>query len=70
MTRQNYLAGTSKSRLKYIARKYLLIRQHVSDKKINIVKINTNDQIADILTKPLSAAKLSKFRNHLVFYEA
>lgn len=64
--RQNCLTSTSKSRLKYIERRFLLIRQHVREKKINVLKINTNDQIADILTKPLLVTKFRSLRDRLV----
>ena len=49
-------------RTKHICVKYHHFRQHVKNKTIYIKAINTNEQQADIFTKPLSLEKFKKFR--------
>ena len=49
-------------RTKYACVKYHNFRQHVKNKIILIKAIHTNDQQADIFTKPLPLVKFQKFR--------
>jgi len=49
-------------RTKHICVKYHHFRQYVKDKVISIRSIDTNDQQADIMTKPLALDKFRKFR--------
>ena len=53
-------------RTKHINIIYHHFRSFVRDGKISIWPINTNEQPADILTKPLPVAKFSKFRKLLI----
>ncbi len=54
-------APTMRPWTRHIAIKYHHFRDHVRHGKIHIKWISTNDQIADIFTKPLPLAKF----NHL-----
>ena len=49
-------------RTKHICVKYHHFRQYVKKKIISIRAIDTNDQEADIFTKPLALDKFRKFR--------
>jgi hypothetical protein len=49
-------------RTKHINAKYHHFRHHVSDGLIKVLKISTNDQVADILTKNLNETLFIKFR--------
>jgi histone deacetylase 1/2 len=55
-------------RTKYINVKYHHFRAHVG-KTITIHKIDTKDQIADGLTKPLDVIAFQRFRNRIMGYE-
>jgi histone deacetylase 1/2 len=56
-------------RTKYINCKYHHFRSHVG-KTITIHKIDTSEQIADLLTKPLEEASFCKFRDIVMGHEA
>lgn len=45
------------ARTKHIDIRHHFIRQHIEDGRIIVGHVGTNDMVADILTKPLSAAK-------------
>lgn len=64
--RQNCLTSTSKSRLKHLKRKYLLIKTYVSNKYIDVIKIGTKQQLADILTKALLVNTFRLLRDQIV----
>ena len=51
---------TSYKRTKHIDQKYHFVKEQVILKSINIVKISTEDNIADVLTKPL---EVTRFHN-------
>ena len=53
------------SRTKHIDIRHHFIRDHVSLKHIRLEYIPTDNQVADIFTKPLPEAKFSFFRNSL-----
>jgi hypothetical protein len=55
-------------RTKYINVKYHHFREHVG-KSITIHKIDTKDQLADGLTKPLEVNAFRKFRDQVMGYE-
>ncbi|MCI0565024.1 MAG: Ty1/Copia family ribonuclease HI, partial [Nitrososphaera sp.] len=50
---------------KYIEIHYHFVNECYEQKIINIVKVNSEDNIADILTKALGSNKFVKFRNAL-----
>ena len=51
------------NRTKHIDVHHHVIRECVEDKKISMKFVPTDDQIADMFTKPLGTAKFQKFRN-------
>ncbi len=53
------------ARTKHIEVYYHFIREKVLIKKINLIHVSTEDQVADIFTKALSTNKLKKFRKML-----
>lgn len=58
--------GVFNRRTKHIDVRYRFLNEKVSKNKIRINYVNTNDQLADILTKPLGPIKFKKFRDVLV----
>ena len=53
------------SRSKYIEVRHHFIRDHVQNKDINLEFVSTNDQLADIFTKPLGNERFSDLRSEL-----
>ena len=53
------------ARTKHIEVDYHFVRERVAQKALDIRFISTNDQLADILTKPLSVQLFVKFRHNL-----
>lgn len=53
------------ARLKHIEIDFHFVRERVVQKLLNIRFINSENQVADGFTKPISAAKLQKFRHNL-----
>jgi histone deacetylase 1/2 len=53
------------ARTKHIEIDFHFVRERVAQKLLDIRFINTGDQVADGFTKPISAAKLQKFRHNL-----
>jgi chemotaxis protein histidine kinase CheA len=53
-------------RTKHIDIKHHFIRDHVKAKRIDVVWIPTQAQIADVLTKPLDKIKFARFRHALL----
>ena len=47
-------------RIKHIDIKYLFIRDHIKNNNLKVQWISTEDQIADVLTKPLTAISFKK----------
>jgi hypothetical protein len=52
-------------RSKHIDLKFHFIREHVKEKEIELVHVKSEDQAADIFTKPLSTRLFEKMRNLL-----
>ena len=52
-------------RMKHIDVKYHYIRQVIEDCSIQVERVDTDDNIADIFTKPLGRIKFNKFKNQL-----
>lgn len=50
-------------RSKHIDTRYHFIRQCIEEKKVEVEFISTDEQVADILTKPLARIKFQEFRN-------
>lgn len=61
--------STSSTRTKHIDVRYHYIREKVKKKKIRLVYVSTQDQLADMLTKPLQRVKLLGFRKKVAGYE-
>ena len=59
-----YLAITTKNHpnVKHIAIKYHFVRESVKDNKVNLLYVNTREQVADIMTKALGRTQFEKFR--------
>jgi hypothetical protein len=53
------------SRTKHIDIRRHILRDHVSKGDIKIDGVSTNDQLADIFTKPLNESHFCKLRNEL-----
>jgi hypothetical protein len=53
--------STSK-RTKHIAIRYFFVKDRIESNEIKVEYLNTDDMVADILTKPLQGAKFSKLR--------
>jgi len=53
-------------RTKHIAVKYNHFRDQVKNGNVDIQSISTNDQIADIFTKPLPEGKFLRLRNFMI----
>ena len=47
---------------KHVEIHYHFVHEHVKEGLIDVVKINSNDNIADVFTKSLSKEKFKKFR--------
>ena len=58
--------GKMNRRSKHIDVRYYFISERIKDKSIYIEYCPTDDQVADILTKPLDRLKFTKFRNSLL----
>jgi len=53
------------ARIKHIKVHYHFIRKNVLTKEIDLIHVNTKDQVVDIFTKALGTNKLRKFRKML-----
>jgi uncharacterized beta-barrel protein YwiB (DUF1934 family) len=53
------------SRTKHIDIRHHFLRDHVSKGDIKIDRVSTDDQLADIFTKPLDESQFCKLRNEL-----
>jgi len=56
-------AGHSHAKMKHVARRHLYIRELVQDAKLHVSFIKTDDNIADLFTKPLAKARFELLRN-------
>ena len=54
---------------KHIRPKYFYVLDLVRDKEVSVLKIGTDDQIADIFTKPLANPQFSKLRSSLCVHK-
>lgn len=52
-------------RLKHLDIKHFFIKEKIEQGLVNVLYIRTEDQVADILTKPVPRVKILKFREHL-----
>ncbi len=59
-------APTMRPRSCHIAIKYHHFREHVRTGQIHIKWISTDNQLADIFTKPLTAQKITHLRQQLL----
>ena len=53
------------ARIKHIDIRHHFIRDHQLEGDINIESVGTEDQLADIFTKPLDEKRFCKLRNEL-----
>jgi deoxyinosine 3'endonuclease (endonuclease V) len=53
------------SKTNHIEVRYHFLRDHVEKGKIALIHVPTHDQIADIFTKPLDEATLTRLRGEL-----
>lgn len=58
------------SRAKHIDIKYHFVREHVTNGRLRIQHVDTKDQLADIMTKPLSQHIFTNLRQRLGLIEA
>ena len=63
---KNYI---SNSRTKHIERRHLKIRELVEEMMVLLEFVPTDENVADIMTKPLGRAKFEKFRKILLNHE-
>ena len=52
--------------LKHVARRHFFVRELVQNGKLNVTYISTDDNVADIFTKPLDKTTFLKFRAGLL----
>jgi hypothetical protein len=53
------------SRMKHIALDYHFIREQVNSGQLKVLHVSSKDQLADVLTKPLSRAPFLSFRSKI-----
>jgi hypothetical protein len=53
------------ARSKHIEAHYHFVREKIQSKEIDLIYCNTNENVADIFTKPLGKAKFEIFRNQV-----
>ena len=58
--------NTTSKRMKHIATRIAFLRENVEGKKVVLIHVSTHQQIADIFTKPLSAAPFHVLREMLL----
>ena len=57
-------------RTKHIDIKYQFLKQHVMvTSEFEMVYVNTHDQLADLLTKPLNVQRIKELRGRVMGYE-
>ena len=52
-------------RTKHMDVHYHYIQEHVEEGDVEILQVDTNDNMADLFTKPLGRVKLEQFRGQL-----
>jgi hypothetical protein len=52
---------TFHGRTKHMERRHFFIRENVEEGRINVKYVPTQDQVADVMTKPLSKEQLKMF---------
>ena len=58
--------NTTSKRMKHIATRIAFLREAVESKKIMLIHVGTHEQLADIFTKPLSAASFHPLREMMI----
>ena len=59
--------NANSTKMKHLERDLKWIQQHVERKQINLIHIPTENQIADIFTKPLAFPAFSRLINRFMF---
>ena len=57
---------TDHARTKHIKRRYHFVRKAVANKKVELVKVDTEDNLADLFTKPLSVNRFRMLRDRMM----
>lgn len=60
---QNSVGTFHKSKLKFVELRYLKMKEYFESNILKAIKIETDNQLADILTKPLLEVKFKKLRD-------
>ena len=56
-------AGHSHSKMKHVARRHFFVRELVQDGKLRVSFVRTDDNVADLFTKPLVTRKFQELRD-------
>lgn len=59
-------SGIFNSRTRHLNVRYNFVKETIENNDVQIEYVNTNDQIANLLTKPLNLVKFKKLREELV----
>ena len=58
--------NTTSPRTRHIAVRFFFVKDRIEKKEIILDYINTNDMLADVLTKPLQGSLFKRMRDHLL----
>ena len=57
---------TDHARTKHIKRRYHFVREAVANKEVELVKVASEDNLADLFTKPLSVSRFTMLRDRMM----
>ena len=57
---------TDHGKTKHIKRRYHFVREAVANKEVELVKISTDDNLADLFTKPLNVKRFQMLRDRML----
>ena len=55
--------GHSHTKMKHVERRHFFVRELVQNGKLNVTYISTDDNVADIFTKPLATKRFKELRD-------